>query len=772
MAEVRQLDLILKLKDEATKSLDSFSGKLESMQPTFQKMAAFGTAALIGIGFGIKGAVGQAVNLGESINAVEVVFGEGAKTILEFGKTSAKAVGMANSEFNQMATITGALLKDTGKPMSEVSDMTVELTKRAADMASVFNTDVNDAMGAINQAIRGETEAIRRYAGDVTDATLQTYLNSKGINKNVTELTQQEKRLYRVDLIMQQTAVTANDFQNTSESLANQQRILTADFKNISATIGETFIPIIQDAITAIKPVIEKVAQWIKDNPELTKNIILASLAIAGLVAVVGLVGLALPAIIAGFGLLLGPLGLFLGILALLAPLIIKNKDEITSLKEKLLFLWDVAKTFLAPIFKILQDELGKLWKSVKDLWSIVSPVLLPALKLLGAILGVAIVIAILGVIAVITTLASWLVSITTSFVNFGKNAIQVWDSIKETITNTLSSISTFFSNTWTSIKNTITSVWGSIVTFFTNSIPAFLLSVVAWFADLPNKIAYALGFIIGKLILWVESISSYLITNIPILIDNIVNFFVELPGKVLTWLVNTGKAIAEWAETTKKDVKTSAGNIINSIITWFSTLPGKIGNALVTTATTIIEWFVGLYKMIIIEVPKIITGIINFFKELPGKMLEIGKNIIEGLKNGIMEKWRGFTEWMSNLTKDFIKGIKDGMGIHSPSKVMAGIGDNITMGLIQGIKDGRRLLSTTMNDTLGVLSISPDVSNILQTTPSDFSTNTPALGSLVGVGGSGGVNVVINYPFLLDRNAGDILADVISDSLRNKLRI
>jgi hypothetical protein len=76
-------------------------------------------------------------------------------------------------------------------------------------MASVFNTDVDDAMSAINQALRGETEAIRRYAGDVTDATLQTYLLSQGIEKNVTEMTQQEKRLLRVDVIMAQTAVTA-----------------------------------------------------------------------------------------------------------------------------------------------------------------------------------------------------------------------------------------------------------------------------------------------------------------------------------------------------------------------------------------------------------------------------------------------------------------------------------------------------------------------------------------------------------------------------------
>lgn len=195
--------------------------------------------------------VKNASDLTESINAVNVVFGSGAQKVLDYGRNAATSVGLARSEYNQMATITGALLKDTGLTMDEVAEKTNDLAVRAADMASVFNTSVADAASAVNQAIRGETEAIRRYAGDVSDATLQTYLMSQGIDKNVTELTQQEKRLYRVDLIMAQTAVTAGDFANTSNSLANQQRILTARFKDTTAQIGTALIPALSNVIGA-----------------------------------------------------------------------------------------------------------------------------------------------------------------------------------------------------------------------------------------------------------------------------------------------------------------------------------------------------------------------------------------------------------------------------------------------------------------------------------------------------------------------------------------
>lgn len=294
------------------KSLSGISKKIESLQPTFQTMSLAGGVALAAVSAGANKAIESASNLGESINAVNVVFGKGAKDILSFGESASTSVGMSNVAFNQMATITGALLKDTGKPLEEVAALTTDLATRAADMASVFNTDVNDAMSAINQAIRGETEAIRRYAGDVTDASLQTYLYSQGIDKNVTSLTEQEKRLYRVQLIMQQTQVTAGDFSNTSDSLANRQRILAADIENVSAKLGGQLLPIMQDVLNKVSPLVSKLSEWIGKNPTLARDIIIVTAAVAGLVAVVGALGLVV-------AVLMSPVTLIIGGLALLA---------------------------------------------------------------------------------------------------------------------------------------------------------------------------------------------------------------------------------------------------------------------------------------------------------------------------------------------------------------------------------------------------------------------------------------------------------------------
>ena len=320
----------------------------------------------------------EASNLEESANAVNVVFGAGAKVIEEFGKTSAKSVGMAQSEFNQMSAVTGALLKDVGLPMEEVAGLTNDLTVRASDLASVFNTDVSDAMSAINQALRGETEAIRRYAGDVTDATLESYLLSIGIKKSVKELTQEEKRLYRVQLIMKQTANVAGDFANTSDSLANRQRILGATIKDLKSDLGTSLLP----AFESIIGVVMKAVDWfsgLSDNAKkwivwITAGAIALALIIGPLLIIIAL----LPALIAGFGALsiifspitLSILAIVAGIALLVAGSILlwKNWEKLGT-KTKILI--GIFFPFIALPIAIIKNwdtlkvAMAEIWNSV-----------------------------------------------------------------------------------------------------------------------------------------------------------------------------------------------------------------------------------------------------------------------------------------------------------------------------------------------------------------------------------------------------------------------
>ena len=167
---------------------DAEKNAKSKMQAIGQHTRAIG---LVGVGVGaallapLALAGKQASNLVESINAVEVVFDHGSHAILRFSKTAARSIGLARSDFNQLSAVTGAFLRNFGLDANTAAEKTIVLATRAADLASVFNTDVPDALNAINAALRGETEQIRKYGADVSDATLQTYLLTKGIDGNV-----------------------------------------------------------------------------------------------------------------------------------------------------------------------------------------------------------------------------------------------------------------------------------------------------------------------------------------------------------------------------------------------------------------------------------------------------------------------------------------------------------------------------------------------------------------------------------------------------------
>ena len=337
MADAATLSVLLQVKDQLSAGLKNAEGKLNSFSSTVQKHRVGIRNAGLAMGGAMTGfaalAIKNASDLNESMNAVNVVFGEGSKVIQEFGKTSVTSVGMSQAKFNQLAASTGALLNRTGVPLTEVGKMTTDLATRASDLASVYNTEVDEAMSAINQAIRGETEAIRRFGGEVSEAALQQFLMAEGINKNVSEMTAQEKRLYRVQLIMSDTSVVAGDFARTSGEVANQMKIAKEQFTQTSAQLGTALLPIMTKVLNKINSVMQAISKWVEENPKLAKAIMYATVVVGGLSLAVGILATSVIA----FQIALGPIGLIIiGITAAIAGVILMfTKWDDMSLKLK-----------------------------------------------------------------------------------------------------------------------------------------------------------------------------------------------------------------------------------------------------------------------------------------------------------------------------------------------------------------------------------------------------------------------------------------------------
>ncbi len=245
------------------------------------RAAAFASASFIGgagIVAGLKSASEAASNLNEQTSKSAVVFGKSQDAIVAWSKNSAQALGLANDQAIQAAAGFGALLRPLGETEQAAADNSKRLTQLAADLASFSNTSVSDALQALSSGLVGEIEPLRRYGVVLSETAVQQKALQMTGKDAAKELTNQEKVAARLALIFTQTSQAQGDFARTSGGLANQQRILSANLRNLSATVGEVVNPVLLDAITKLNkfladPANQKRIQGdIQRGAEVTKN--------------------------------------------------------------------------------------------------------------------------------------------------------------------------------------------------------------------------------------------------------------------------------------------------------------------------------------------------------------------------------------------------------------------------------------------------------------------------------------------------------------------
>lgn len=286
------------------------AGMLAGMKGMLGPLAAVGGAAA-GLSV-IKGSIAAASDLGETQSKVNQIFGtEGAAALNKFAATSSTALGQTKQQALDASATFGIFGKSANLQGPELAGFSSGLTTLATDMASFGNTSVEDAIGAIGGALRGETEPIRRYGVMLDADTIAMQAFNMGLVKSTVDagkvaqatkalaeqkakaaeaskkygagsqeaayetamvesaqiklgkamegvkekMTPQAKVLATQALLMKQTKDQQGDFARTSGGLANQQRILSAQWGNMKTTLGTALLP----AITAV---VTKFNEW------------------------------------------------------------------------------------------------------------------------------------------------------------------------------------------------------------------------------------------------------------------------------------------------------------------------------------------------------------------------------------------------------------------------------------------------------------------------------------------------------------------------------
>lgn len=234
--------------------------------------------------------IGEASSLNESISKNTVVFGESSTAVLDFAANADTALGQSKSQALEATGTFGNLLRAVGLTEGESAGMSTTMTALASDLASFNNTSVDEALVALRSGLVGETEPLKRFGVNLNEARLKQEALELGIYSGTGVLDANQKALAANRAIMEDTTLAQGDFARTSDGLANQQKILGAQFDNVKATIGTALLPVVTSFVSFLnenlRPAIEKVGNFLKDNWE----------PVLGAVAAV-IVGTALPAL-------------------------------------------------------------------------------------------------------------------------------------------------------------------------------------------------------------------------------------------------------------------------------------------------------------------------------------------------------------------------------------------------------------------------------------------------------------------------------------------
>ena len=241
---------------EANGALGKMRAGIKSGIAEFKASNTQQAAVIAGLGAAAFKSIGLASDLEESTNAVRVTFGEAADEVLKIGENSAKSFGLSKSEFNDLAVQFSAFAKQATGPGGDVAATIQDMATRTADFASVMNLDLATATQVFQSSLAGQTEPIRRYGKDLSAAAVEQFALTNGLIETKSELTETIKVQARYGLLMQETADTAGDFTNTSDSLANSQRILAAEAKDLATGLGEDLAPALGAVIQGMQSLV------------------------------------------------------------------------------------------------------------------------------------------------------------------------------------------------------------------------------------------------------------------------------------------------------------------------------------------------------------------------------------------------------------------------------------------------------------------------------------------------------------------------------------
>ena len=218
---------------------------------------AFAVGKLVQFG---KECVELGSDLAEVQNVVDVTFTTMSDKVNEFAKNAMTSAGLSETMAKQYVGTFGAMSKSFGFSEQQAYDMSTALTQLTGDVASFYNISQDLAYIKLKSVFTGETETLKDLGVVMTQTALDQYALANGYGKTTSEMTEQEKVALRLAFVQKQLSAASGDFIRTSDSWANQVRVMQLQLQSLKATVGQGLINIFAPVLKVINILLGKLA--------------------------------------------------------------------------------------------------------------------------------------------------------------------------------------------------------------------------------------------------------------------------------------------------------------------------------------------------------------------------------------------------------------------------------------------------------------------------------------------------------------------------------
>lgn len=651
-----------------------------------------------------------------------------------------------------------ATIQSLGTSFGLTSDkayiLSKNLTQLAYDEGSYWNKNVAETFTAMSSAISGEIEPIRRLGVDLSQARLQQELLALGFNKQVSSLSQADKAVLRYIAIMKQTANVQGNLAQTIQSPANQIKILKAQLDMLAKSVGSLLYP----AMKSILPPLIAAVQLIREFVQWVAKLMGVKVVFTDFTKSADSVGgigdamddttdstkkaaKALKDYTMGFDELniidptQGSSGSGSGASAgnILGDVDLSGYDMFKQYNEEFAKQIDAIKQKIKAMLPLIATVATAFaaWKLTNLITDIVDAISkMNALKSIVLGLGVftvGIVLEITGIKDAIengvngknfaeivlgaligTTGAAILGKGIAQFIVTGFGNTAVGAAIKAAggstagaiigaaVGGVVTGIPMFVTGVYDAVKNGLNTLNGILIPLGSTMTGAGIGAIIG---SLGGPIGTGIGALIGLIVGGLTDVGIAIYQNW----DKITESLDKASESLKNWFVGVGEW---WNEKWK-------GFSANFQTAWES-LPGFVQHpiqALDQASAGLKQWFVGVgewwnqkwagFKE---NWDKAWNSLVDTIKNLPAKFLDYGKNIVQGLIDGINKGIENAKKTVGGLAKAIIDKFTTDTDINSPSKVFEQFGIYIDQGLANGITEALPYVEQAMTNLVNVV--------------------------------------------------------------------